>query len=101
MAVRIRLARFGKKKKPSYRIVVTDSRRKRDGKYIEAIGYYQPGAPGKPIYVNLERYEYWRSVGAQPTEAVEIVVRRFLKSQSEGGGQHEGPGGDGDQGAGG
>lgn len=77
--VRIRLIRFGAKNRPYYRIVVADSRRKRDGAYIESLGYYAP-MEGKKLYINQERYNYWISVGAQPSETVGKLYKRFLSS---------------------
>ncbi|OGD86194.1 30S ribosomal protein S16 [Candidatus Curtissbacteria bacterium RBG_16_39_7] len=67
MAVKIRLSRFGKKDNPTYRIVVCDARTKREGKFLEIIGNYNPKIGPK---INDKRYDYWISVGAQPTKAV-------------------------------
>lgn len=76
--VKIRLHRFGKKKKPFYRIVVVDSRKRRDGEYIESIGFYNPVANEKEILfqVNKERAEYWLNCGAWPTETVLSIFRK-------------------------
>ncbi|MCS6876857.1 MAG: 30S ribosomal protein S16 [Geminicoccaceae bacterium] len=77
MAVRIRLARFGAKKRPFYRIVAADARSPRDGRFIERLGSYAPLLPdGHPqrIVLNEERIRYWLSVGAQPSDR----VHRFL-----------------------
>ncbi|MFY9263439.1 MAG: 30S ribosomal protein S16 [Actinomycetaceae bacterium] len=70
MAVKIRLKRMGKIREPHYRIVVVDARKKRDGRVIEEIGYYNPNTDPSTIDINSERARYWISVGAQPTEAV-------------------------------
>ena len=70
MAVKIRLLRMGKIRNPQYRIVVADSRTKRDGKAIEYIGFYHPKEEPSRIEVNSERAQYWLSVGAQPSEPV-------------------------------
>ena len=70
MAVKIRLKRMGKIRTPFYRIVVADSRTKRDGRVIEEIGTYNPKADPSIIKVDGERAQYWLGVGAQPTEAV-------------------------------
>ncbi len=70
MAVKIRLLRMGKIRNPQYRIVVADSRTKRDGKVIEFIGIYQPKEDPSIIRVNSERAQHWLSVGAQPSEPV-------------------------------
>ena len=76
MAVKIRLKRFGKIRSPHYRIVVADSRTKRDGRAIEEIGKYHPKNDPSVIEVNSERAQYWLSVGAQPTEAVVALFKR-------------------------
>ena len=76
MAVKIRLKRFGKIRSPHYRIVVADSRTKRDGRVIEEIGKYHPKNDPSLIEVNSERAQYWLSVGAQPTEAVIALLKR-------------------------
>jgi len=70
VAVKIRLKRLGKIRAPFYRIVVADSRTKRDGRVIEEIGKYHPTENPSLIEVNSERAQYWLSVGAQPSEAV-------------------------------
>ena len=70
MAVKIRLKRMGKIRNPQYRIVVMDSRTKRDGRAIEEIGIYQPKSDPSIIQVKSERAQYWLGVGAQPTETV-------------------------------
>ncbi len=70
MAVKIKLARFGKIREPHYRIVVADSRTRRAGRTIENIGLYQPKSEPSLIEVDSERVQYWLGVGAQPTEPV-------------------------------
>ena len=74
MAVKIRLKRLGKIREPYYRIVVADSRTKRDGRAIEEIGKYHPKLEPSLIEVNSERAQYWLSVGAQPTEQVRHLL---------------------------
>lgn len=74
MAVRIRLKRIGKIHRPIYRVVVVDSRKKRDGRVIEEVGKYDPNQQPSLIELNSERIQYWLSVGAQPSDA----VHRFL-----------------------
>ncbi|MCB2087413.1 MAG: 30S ribosomal protein S16 [Sphingomonadaceae bacterium] len=77
MAVAIRLSRGGAKKRPYYRIVVSDTRSPRDGKYLEQIGTYNPMLPkdsGERVKLNEDRARHWLSVGAQPTDR----VHRFL-----------------------
>ena len=76
MAVKIRLKRFGKIRSPHYRIVVADSRTKRDGRAIEEIGKYHPKNDPSLIEVDSERAQYWLSVGAQPSEAVVALFKR-------------------------
>ncbi|MDQ1579505.1 MAG: small subunit ribosomal protein [Microbacteriaceae bacterium] len=75
MAVKIRLKRLGKIRAPYYRIVVADSRTKRDGRVIEEIGKYHPTEEPSLIEVNSERAQYWLSVGAQPTEQVAALLK--------------------------
>ena len=75
MAVKIRLKRLGKTRAPHYRIVVADSRTKRDGRVIEEIGRYVPTENPSFIEVNSERAHYWLSVGAQPTEQVAVLLK--------------------------
>jgi small subunit ribosomal protein S16 len=69
----IRLTRMGRKKRPFYRVVVTDSRKRRDGGWIEAIGYYNPVAKEKEIKIDQERLDYWLSVGAQMSPTVRRI----------------------------
>ncbi|WP_372699814.1 30S ribosomal protein S16 [Arthrobacter sp. JSM 101049] len=75
MAVKIRLKRFGKTRAPYYRIVIMDSRAKRDGRAIEEIGKYHPTEEPSFIEVKSERAQYWLSVGAQPTEQVAALLK--------------------------
>ncbi len=75
MAVKIRLKRLGKVRVPQYRIVVVDSRKKRDGRVIEEIGKYHPKEEPSLIDVVSDRAQYWLGVGAQPTEAVHKLLR--------------------------
>ncbi|MGL5811400.1 MAG: 30S ribosomal protein S16 [Nocardioides sp.] len=75
MAVKIRLKRLGKIRVPQYRIVVVDSRKKRDGKVIEEIGLYHPKEDPSYIKVERERAQYWLGVGAQPTDAVANILK--------------------------
>ena len=74
MAVRIRLLRMGKIRHPQYRIVVADSRTKRDGRAIEEIGIYHPKEDPSRIEVNSERVQHWLSVGAQPSDPVKAIL---------------------------
>jgi small subunit ribosomal protein S16 len=75
VAVKIRLKRLGKVRVPQYRIVVVDSRKKRDGKVIEEIGKYHPKEDPSYISVVSERAQYWLGVGAQPSDAVAKILR--------------------------
>lgn len=75
MAVKIRLKRLGKIRVPQYRIVIVDSRKKRDGRVIEEIGKYHPKEDPSYIDVDTDRAQYWLGVGAQPTEAVEAILK--------------------------
>ncbi len=86
MAVKIRLKRLGKLRTPHYRIVVADSRKKRDGRVIEEIGRYIPTENPSFIEVDSERALYWLGVGAQPTEQVEVILKLtgdFQKSKGD------------------
>ncbi|MDO5715571.1 MAG: 30S ribosomal protein S16 [Tissierellia bacterium] len=75
MAVKIRLRRMGAKKKPFYRIVVADSRRQRDGRFIEEIGYYDPLKQPKKVVVDAEKANKWIANGAKPTDTVDRLFR--------------------------
>lgn len=75
MAVKIRLKRMGKIRAPFYRVVVADSRKKRDGAVIEEIGKYHPTENPSVIEIESERAQYWLSVGAQPTEQVAALLK--------------------------
>ena len=75
MAVKIRLKRMGKIRTPYYRVVVVDSRKKRDGRVIEQIGKYHPKEEPSLIEVTSDRAQYWLGVGAQPSEAVEALLK--------------------------
>jgi small subunit ribosomal protein S16 len=74
--VKIRLSRGGAKKKPFYHIVVTDSRKARDGRKIERVGFFNPVARGQEqrLHVDLERVDYWTGTGAQVSERVKSLV---------------------------
>jgi len=76
LAVRLRLARAGKKKQPFYRIVAVDSRKARDGMCMERIGYYNPLTSPPLVEVNEERVNYWLDCGAQPSDTVRSLLSR-------------------------
>ena len=80
----IRLSRAGAKKRPFYHIVVTDSRRRRDGNYIESIGYFNPVARGqeKRLVLEAEKLKYWQSVGAQLSDRVRSLTKEFSKVEA-------------------
>jgi small subunit ribosomal protein S16 len=77
----IRMARGGAKKKPFYRLMVADSRRARDGKFIEQVGTFDPRQKEHAITLNLERVDHWVSQGAQPSERVGHLIKRFRAAQ--------------------
>lgn len=81
MAVKIRLARHGAKKKPYYRVVVADSRSPRDGRFIEEVGRYNPCVNPSMINLDLEKVDTWIENGAQPTD----TVSRLIKTARENG----------------
>ncbi len=74
MAVKIRLARHGAKKAPFYRVVVADGRARRDGRFLEIIGRYDPRTEPSTVELNVEKYDAWVAKGAQPTEAAEKIA---------------------------
>lgn len=76
MAVTIRLARFGAKKRPTYRIIVTDSRAPRDGRFIERIGMYDPNQDPAVIRIENDKATEWMSRGARPTQTVRQLMKK-------------------------
>ena len=82
MAVHIRLARAGAKKKPFYRLVVTDHRSPRGGRFLENIGTYDPAKDPGLLVVNKDRLEYWRKNGATPSETVDRLLKRLTKLEA-------------------
>ncbi|MDR0747859.1 MAG: 30S ribosomal protein S16 [Helicobacteraceae bacterium] len=72
----IRLTRIGKKKQPFYRIVVTDSRKRRDSGFREILGYYNPMSAEKTLKLDRERYDYWTGVGAKPSTTVARIAQK-------------------------
>jgi small subunit ribosomal protein S16 len=79
--VKIRLTRRGKKKQPFYKIVITDAKNPRDGKFIEEVGWYDPRSKG--LSLNLDKIKLWLSRGAQPTERVGKLIK-LKEVQNEG-----------------
>ena len=80
MAVAIRLNRQGSKDRPYYKIVVVDSRARRDGRYIEQVGSYDPMKEGVNYTINLEKVDKWIANGAQPSETVKSMIRKARKA---------------------
>jgi len=76
MAVKIRLARLGAKKAPFYRIVVMDSRKARNGEYIDSIGHYNPTKEPAEVKIDIEKAKKWISQGAQPTDTVRALLKK-------------------------
>lgn len=75
--LKIKLARFGKRKQPHYRIVVNEARDKRDGKYTALLGHYAPTQQPKMLEINVEEFEAWIKKGAQPTDTVASLFKRY------------------------
>ena len=83
MAVKIRLKRMGAKKKPFYRVVVADSRYPRDGRFIEEIGTYNPLTDPPEFNVDMEKVNKWLKNGAQPTETVRGLIKKYGVKEEE------------------
>lgn len=80
MAVRIRLARHGGKKNPYYRIVAAHSESRRDGRFLEQVGTYDPQAKEQAVQLKRDRYDHWVSVGAKPSDTVASLIRRLQRA---------------------
>ncbi len=78
----IRLTRMGAKKRPFYRIIVTEKRSKRDGRFVESVGYYDPCPNPADVKINRERVKYWIERGAQPSETVRSLINRKVEPSS-------------------
>ena len=76
MSVKIRLKRMGRKKAPHYRVVVTDTRSPRDGRFVETLGYYKPLSDPARLVLDVERVDYWIGEGAQPSSTVKSLIGR-------------------------
>ena len=76
----IRLTRRGAKKKPFYRIIVTEKRSKRDGRFVESVGYYDPCRNPADVKIDSDRVSYWMERGAQPSETVRSLLKRKIIS---------------------
>jgi len=82
MSVTIRLSRHGGKKKPHYRVVVSDSRSPRDGKFIEQVGTYDPKAVANGIKLNREKMDSWIKKGAKPSQTVSELMKKSQSNQT-------------------
>jgi small subunit ribosomal protein S16 len=80
--VTIRLRRAGSKKRPFFRVVVTDSRTARDSSFVEILGHYNPRSKPAVVQVDRERVDYWLKKGAQPSDSVRTLIARHLSSPS-------------------
>lgn len=89
MSVKVRLTRTGATKDNRFRVIATDTRFPRDGRFIEQLGWYNPEAAGKNFNINSERIAYWKSTGAQLSDTVRSLVRREKRSQREAAAQEE------------
>jgi small subunit ribosomal protein S16 len=83
MAVAIRLNRQGAKDRPYYKIVAVDSRKRRDGRYIEQLGTYDPMQEGENYLIDLEKADKWLGVGARPSETVASIIRKARTSAAK------------------
>jgi small subunit ribosomal protein S16 len=83
MAVVLRLARAGTHKAPFYHVVATDSRKPRDGRYIEDVGTYDPTRTPERIQLKQERIDHWLKVGARPSETVAMLIKRSRRSEKK------------------
>ncbi len=86
MAVRIRLRKPAKpiKSRTHFKIVVTDSRESREGRFVEQIGYYDPSRKPELLKIDIEKFESWIKKGAQPTQAVKSLVKRYKRQSKQG-----------------
>lgn len=83
MAVRIRLSRFGRKKKPFYRIVVADSQSPRDGKFLEIVGTYDPLQQPMEVKIQHDKLQFWIDRGAKPTDTVKSLLKKAVIPAAE------------------
>ncbi|HVF87348.1 MAG TPA: 30S ribosomal protein S16 [Pyrinomonadaceae bacterium] len=77
----IRLMRMGAKKRPSYRVIVKEKSSKRDGAYLEKVGFYDPTRNPAEVRLDMERVSYWIGKGAQPTDTVQQLIKKQRKAQ--------------------
>ena len=83
MAVKIRLQRRGAKKKPFYRVIIAEDRAKRDGRFIEVVGTYDPLVDPVDVKLKLDRVDHWLGKGAQPSDTVKSLIRTVRVQASE------------------
>ena len=83
MPVKIRLRRMGRKKQPHFRVVVSDSRFPRDGRFVETLGYYKPLSDPARLVLDLERVDYWLHEGASPSDTVRSLIGKARKGGAE------------------
>ena len=81
MSVKIRMTRTGGKNEPSFRLVATDSRSPRDGRYIEVLGWYDPKRPGVNFSLKVDRVEYWKSQGGILSDAARTLLNKAKKAK--------------------
>jgi small subunit ribosomal protein S16 len=81
MAVKIRMTRMGSNKKPFFRIVVADVKRKINGQYLEIVGWYDPKKKSDNFELKLDRVNYWIGAGAEPSDSVNSLIRKLRKAQ--------------------
>lgn len=80
MAITLRLARYGTKKRPFFRIVAADTRARRDGRFLELVGTYDPSQNPPAVSLERERIKHWRGVGAVPSDTVRELLNRFMNA---------------------
>ena len=81
MATKLRLARYGSKKRPFYRIVAAEATARRDGRFLEQVGTYDPTKNPPAVSLDRTRIKHWLEVGAQPTDTVKMLVREFMNAE--------------------
>jgi small subunit ribosomal protein S16 len=80
--LRIRLTRIGAKKKPFYRVVVSEQRQNRDGSFVEILGHYNPKTNPPAVELKMDRVQHWLSCGAQPSETVSALIKKAVATAS-------------------
>ena len=80
MSLKIRLSRVGTKNEPHYRVVVAETRSRRDGDAVEQIGAYNPRSKGNPLTIKLDRVDYWMSKGAKPSDTLHALIKRAKRA---------------------